>query len=459
LRVGGAAAFAGVAVALTLGWTGGPLSDPDVWWHVRTGRWILDHHAIPHTDPWSFTAPHGSWVPTAWLSDVLFGLASRVGGDEGLRVLRVVLAAAAVVAVWVVARRSATTSRDAFLATGLGVLALAPFLRERPQVLSLLLVACLSLLLQRILAGEIPRLLPCVLLCWLWANLHGMWVLLPAGVLGAGVLAWWEDRSRVPLAARCTVVALLSWAAVLLTPVGPRLAWWPLVVRDAAAPITEWQPTVLLQLVGAPLLLLLLVLVVRWARATTPVPVVHVVFSLAVVVFGLLAFRNVAPAALLLLPEVARRWDAGVEREPLPLVPRAGAAAVAVGLVLACVYLVAGRTVSADQPVALVDRLAGRDAPVRLLNHYDVGGLVTGKASPPAHVAIDGRTDIWSPAYVRRYVDALNGAPDWRALVDDLRPDAALLPEDSEVARGLVLERHWHVVDSEGRWQLLEPAS
>ena len=447
--------FGLVVVALTLAWAGGPLADPDVWWHVRTGRYVLDHHTIPHTDPWSFTAPHGSWVPTSWLSDVLFALAERASGDTGLRVLRLLLALAVVVATWLVARRSATTTRDAALATGLAVLALAPFLRERPQVLSLLLVAWLTLGIQRILAGELPRVLPWVAVCWVWANLHGMWVLLPIGALAAGVLAWCEDRSRIPLAARCTTVALLSWLAVLVTPVGPRLAWWPWVVRHTAAPITEWQPTLLTRGVGLPLLLLLAVLVVRWARSPEPVPWTRVAYALAVVLFGLIAYRNVAPAALLLVPELART-SRNQAPETVPVLPRAGLVALGVGLVLAVVNLSVSRAVSSDQPVALVDRLAARGQQVRLLNHYDVGGLVTGRASPPARVAIDGRTDIWSAAFVRRYVDGLGGG-DWRPLVDELRPDAALLRKDSEAARGLELERHWRITDRDGAWVLLEP--
>jgi hypothetical protein len=455
--VGGASAFAVVVAVLTLAWTGGALADPDVWWHVRTGRLILDSHTIPHSDPWSFTAPHGSWVPTSWLSDVAFAAVWRAAGDDGLRALRVTLAAGAIAATWLLARRYAATTQQAALATGLTVLALAPFLRERPQVLSFLFVAWLTVGIQRILEGHLPRVLPWVAICWLWANVHGMWFLLPVGALAAGVLAWLEDRSRVPLAARCTVVALLSWAAVLLTPVGPRLAWWPLVVRHTAAPITEWQPTVPTSLIGAPLLLLVAVIVIRWARAGAPVPATRVVYVLAVVLFGLLAFRNVAPAALLLVPELARPLGSLEQRAPTGRFPRVGLVAIVAGVVLAAVNIGTTATVSNDQPTRLVKQLAARGGDVRLLNHYDVGGLVTGTASPPLHVAIDGRTDIWSQAFVHDYLDALAGVDDWRALVDTLAPNAALLPRDSDIARGLVVERHWRVTGTEGRWELLEP--
>ena len=29
------------------------ISDPDIWWHLRTGDWILAHHTVPSTDPFS----------------------------------------------------------------------------------------------------------------------------------------------------------------------------------------------------------------------------------------------------------------------------------------------------------------------------------------------------------------------------------------------------------------------
>ena len=31
------------------------LLDPDTQWQITVGQWILDHHAVPHTDIYSFT--------------------------------------------------------------------------------------------------------------------------------------------------------------------------------------------------------------------------------------------------------------------------------------------------------------------------------------------------------------------------------------------------------------------
>ena len=50
-------------------------SDPDMWWHLKTGEVIWTTHSIPTTDLFSYTTNHHAWVPHEWLSQVLmYGL-------------------------------------------------------------------------------------------------------------------------------------------------------------------------------------------------------------------------------------------------------------------------------------------------------------------------------------------------------------------------------------------------
>jgi len=55
-------------------------NDGDVSWHIATGQWIIDHRAIPHTDPFSFTWFGKPWVPIEWLAEVLYAAAYRLAG-------------------------------------------------------------------------------------------------------------------------------------------------------------------------------------------------------------------------------------------------------------------------------------------------------------------------------------------------------------------------------------------
>src|SRR6476660_3221128 len=59
-------------------------NDGDVSWHIATGQWILDHHAIPHADPFSFTWAGRPWVPIEWLAEVFYASAHRLAGYAGI---------------------------------------------------------------------------------------------------------------------------------------------------------------------------------------------------------------------------------------------------------------------------------------------------------------------------------------------------------------------------------------
>ena len=63
------------------------LNDGDTLWQIRAGEWILDHHAIPATDPFSFTAGDRPWFSHEWLAETLMALAYRAGGLKGVMVL------------------------------------------------------------------------------------------------------------------------------------------------------------------------------------------------------------------------------------------------------------------------------------------------------------------------------------------------------------------------------------
>src|SRR5215475_7883389 len=44
--------------------------DPDVWWHVQAGKWIVEHGTLPITDPFSAFGEGKSWIAYSWLFEV-----------------------------------------------------------------------------------------------------------------------------------------------------------------------------------------------------------------------------------------------------------------------------------------------------------------------------------------------------------------------------------------------------
>ncbi len=59
------------------------LRDGDVSWHIAAGRWILQHRAIPTTDPFSYTVFGHPWVDTEWLAEIIYAPAYNLFGHSG----------------------------------------------------------------------------------------------------------------------------------------------------------------------------------------------------------------------------------------------------------------------------------------------------------------------------------------------------------------------------------------
>lgn len=449
--------LAGVVVVATLLSSSGPLSDPDVWWHVRLGQQILSTQAIPHHETWSWAALGRTWTPTAWLSDVLYGAVVNTVGYRGLIFLKLFVCVIAAVMLWRLLRRATAGPIPRSVAYALTLLPLSFFLRERPQAFSLLFVIWIAAECDRVRRGQTVRPIRFLALQWLWANVHGMWFVGPAFLVVAAVSDLVDSgRSSVPRLKRHLLLAAGAVILAACTPVGPRLAIQSVHVVAAAKVISEWQPTVLWQGMTSTFLIGMCLIVVAYTRRPSRATTGAAVWVVGVLVFSLMASRNIAPAAILLALPLAVALDDLITFRSQARVPLwVPAALVAVGAATALTSAAVESTVSTHEPLRLVHELGALPAPRHVLNDYDVGGLVTG-LQRHASVAIDGRTDNYSPSYVRDYIKALALHGDWQGLIRRLDPDCALLATDSGLTHVLVAEYHWSVVDQEDGFTLLE---
>src|SRR5271165_3805676 len=69
----------------------GLLADGDAGWHIRTGEYIIDHHAVPHVDLYSFSKPGAPWYAWEWLTDVIDGSLYRLAGLKPIVLLAAVV--------------------------------------------------------------------------------------------------------------------------------------------------------------------------------------------------------------------------------------------------------------------------------------------------------------------------------------------------------------------------------
>src|SRR5260370_20136765 len=206
--------------------TARPATDPDLWWHLRTGQWIVEPGHVPHSDPFSFTRAGEPWVSHEWLSEVLFYELWKHGGAAALIVFSAIVTTAGFMLLYL---RCLLCDKKhwAAAATAFGALASAPSWGARPQMFTFTLA---SLLLWLIASGEErPRLLLWISpLFLLWLNLHAGFVLCPALLLAYGIALLLETavgtkswRQARPILLRALLLLL---ASLLLVPLNPRRA-------------------------------------------------------------------------------------------------------------------------------------------------------------------------------------------------------------------------------------------
>lgn len=432
-----------VAVAPVLLLRAEVLTESDTFWETRAGLQILQDHALPVVDTYSWTAAGRPWILNSWGFDVLLGAADGLAGLVGVALIGLITGALLLALDLLLAHRGGAS---AALSGGLALLVtplLIPWLAARPQLVDYAAVLVLVLLLERILRrpGVLPVVAGAALLV-LWTNLH------PGGLLGIAVEATLTAvvavvpglRRRLPW---LLALVLASGAATLLNPYGWHVLLQATAVQQASTGlVAEWaplDPADLLQDLSMAAGLLGLALAARarrWALASALV---------VTVVAGAMAVRILPIVVLLAVPAIAAaatpllgRWVAG---RRLVLAP--AAALVVVLLVVPAVQQLGrfGKPSSALYPERLVAEIP---AGCRLLEPYVIGGYVT-LVRPDVRVSVDSRNDLYGAGLVRANERTVDGRdPDASLLA---RAGCALLPATSPTVDRLEASSAWRTLD------------
>src|SRR2546430_11002063 len=60
-----------------------PVSDPDIFWHLASGDWMLDHAQLLDRDVFSFTRTGVAYHTGEWLGGIILALPLRAGRLPG----------------------------------------------------------------------------------------------------------------------------------------------------------------------------------------------------------------------------------------------------------------------------------------------------------------------------------------------------------------------------------------
>jgi hypothetical protein len=423
------------------------LNDPDMFWQIKVGQWILDHGAVPYTDIYSFTKAGAPWMSSSWLAQVLFAKAYAVGGWAGPVVLTSLVIAGMMALLVRLLERHLSPVHAGLVALVAFALCAQHFL-ARPHVLAMpIMVMWVATLVDASDRRVLPPfwLLP---LMALWANLHGEFIFGLALVAPLMLDALWnaEASRRRGLALRWITFGLCALLASCVTPYGWRSIWAAKNILDLGpllAQIQEWMPADFSHLTAFEGVLLALIGAALW-RGVTFSPT-RILLVLGFLHMALSHVRSVEVFALLtpivLAAPLAKQlgWHPQERDDP----PSASLASLFVAVPLAA--LVTATAVMSLHyapkreitPAAAVAALKAHNA-TRVFNEYSFGGYLIWAGVAPF---IDGRAELYGTAFGldAARAQSLQRPDRFLSLLDAYHIDATLLPPNSPA--NLLLDR------------------
>ncbi len=418
----------GLAVYVPLLFAAGAvLGDPDTYWHIAIGRWIIAHRAVPRVDVFSFSMRGAPFTPPEWLAELgIAWLYDQFGW--GALVAATALSVAAALTILLRALLRSLMPAHALIATVLATLLVLPHLLARPHVLTLPVLVWWAV--ELVAARSADRAPPwwLVPLMTLWANLHSSYIFglgLAALLAGEALLAGRDRRARLGTLRGWGPFTLFSVGAALITPFGLDGLLLPidLATMGTLGLINEWQSPnfQLFQPLEVWIMAALLAaLSAGWRLPPTRVLMVLLLLHLALrhgryaELLGFVGPLLLAPA---LGPQLAKRpghqiWflDRAMAGLAKPAGPLGFALAGAMALGLSAMALRGGiaRGGDAITPAAALAAVAEHHIEGPVFNDYAFGGYLIFAGIKPF---IDGRY-FYGDAFIKRYAEAVSVAGD-----------------------------------------------
>jgi len=453
-----------------------PLSDPDYFWHLKTGEYIVAHGALPAGDVFSFTRAGQAWVLHEWLFEVLLHLVFASAGDTGAKALVVMLGLAALGLVFGMAKRLSASDGLAWIPVLIAAPVLISSLAPRPQMLTYL---CFALYLGALLAfkyaGKIRPLFALPLVMVVWVNGHAGYAIGIALLVLFAVCEWlgWlaqpvRDPAHKRRLLRLTQAACLVVLASLANP-GMFERWlYPFQVLGMTvnAVIQEWQSPDFHWFPAKAYLALMLLLLIANVYAARKPDLTELALPLFFAFNGCIAVRHMPLAVLVLVPFTALALarspfaDIGARVRGSALVcwymarrgigRELGKGEFLLNWLMACVIALclpvyvqgvrqeAKAAVPDVKIVGATDFIAARGLGGRLFNAYGDGGYLIYRLAPHARVAIDGRADLYGDRFIEDYMRVYGGADDWQSKFERFGAHLAVLPLDAPIRQLLL---------------------
>jgi hypothetical protein len=427
------------------------LDDSDVPWHLATGRWLLEHHRVPLSDPWSFASGGQPWYLLSWIWNVILGITEHFSGALGVLLLTLMISAAIPAAIAGHLLRIGVALPAIFFTVMIASLCIMDFITARPHLSGYVMVLVFYLILHRSRekTGHLLWILPVLML--IWANMHGSFI---AGfsVLGAFILEAFAVKNYRWLKS-LIAVSLVCGLTALINPYGLDVIIGAMKTMDGAAKkyTLEWLPFSFSASTGISAWLIVFILAsnLRGSKA----PIADKILAIGWLIGTLFVMRNgpifiilSAPYLAICLDEATQGWRQTrapsafvnvMQRQPLSRVWVATIAIVALLSVAAYKLPHEDKILSADMSVSDAIDYAAKHYPThRFLTDFNFGGQVIYRTYGTLPMFMDSRAaTVYGDDAMESYLDFLWQKDGWEDRLKKYDVNAIMVSKNSMFAK------------------------
>ena len=448
-----------------------PIADPDLWWHITVGRWIIAHQEVPVVDHWNLFGVGQPWRAYSWSNEVVYAWVEQLWGEKGLAIARLCLALLFVGAMqYILGCLAGSYCIGALLGVFTSVACMGHF-SLRPQTVTWTLFACVLLVADRVCKAGVARataVAAAVIGC-VWANTH------LSAILGVFGLALWSlNGSAVGSSLRRTLV--LVGCFIIGSLISPYMGgeWLTLFEKSSHAfrfnSIDEFRPAHIRQY-SSGFVVIQIALLLTLCFSSNRVPSFNrIVLAVSMLLLGLAVVKFLPFAIIALSALVAVWWRdnagsqenvhssnklvAGLAMLERFISSRQSATLGALGFFFACIAWVS-IVQSLRQPVdysgipkSSVDFIEAKSLEHPVVNEFGDGGYLMYRFSSPQGepqhlVALDGRTNINPPKIWKGYEAALRGGEEWDSYIRAVNSKTIVWRQDAALASILLVSPEW----------------
>jgi hypothetical protein len=427
----------------------------DLGWHLAAGDLIRDRGSVPFQDPWSFTLGNKEWYNLSWLWDVFASALFQYTKFSGL-ILLTVACGAIIVGYLASVCLSSGASVTAVCISVFSACLLYPTFVTAPNIYLAASPNTPTMLFCVIFYGECLKRTRCFLLPVImvaWANLHGGFLLgfLIIGIFcGVALLRrdWVNFKIYSVAGVGCSI-------AIFINPLGLHIydGLTATLGHFVQANIGEWQSyysnVAMPGSIPGMIYILIFIGFELGFRSSRPIPLESRLLSWLFLFLGFYQFRYMSFFFLFSTIPLALHIDRLLPRQLNEFEIRKSL--LAAGIVGACALPLAFMQI--EPALGLPDMLSEQDAlylqthfsHARILNNWNVGGLLIFRTRGTVPVFVDGRgATAYPDELLHDYFKLVQWEIDetaWDTVFEKYQIDAVLWVKAHEQLRRFLVDR------------------